>query len=204
MTPDFPISLEGPAPLGFTSPDPLLSGPPQQAELLTDATSSSLSPSASTLDPPAQEPMTLRELPSQDTSTNTPTASLPPLSPSSTASPKIHHELIEGEPIRRPISYPNMSINVGTTGLNLHFSSDTTMSHNPDILSNPSSHCLIRVKWLQGAETGSVNSQAIHAEGLSNDTEMEFYHGVTCTPIELHLRRGEDFVSIKYAFDGPK
>ena len=78
------------------------------------------------------------------------------------------------------------------------------MSHNPDILSNPSSHCLIRVKWLQGAETGSVNSQAIHAEGLSNDTEMEFYHGVTCTPIELHLRRGEDFVSIKYAFDGPK
>ncbi len=78
------------------------------------------------------------------------------------------------------------------------------MSHNPDILSNPSSRCLVRVKWLQGAETGNVNSQAIHAEGLSYDTEMEFYHGATCTPTELHLRRGEDFVSIKYAFDEPR
>jgi hypothetical protein len=78
------------------------------------------------------------------------------------------------------------------------------MSHNPDVLSNPSSRCLIRVKWPQGAETGNVNSQAIHAEGLSNDTEMEFYHSATCAPTELHLRRGEDFVSIKYAFDEPR
>lgn len=77
------------------------------------------------------------------------------------------------------------------------------MCHNPDTLSNPSSRCLVRVKWLQGAETGNVNSQAIRAEGLSYDTEMEFYHGGTCTPTELHLRRGEDFVSIKYAFDEP-
>ena len=78
------------------------------------------------------------------------------------------------------------------------------MSYNPDILSNPSSRCLIRVKWLQGAETGSVNSQAIHAEGLNNDTEMEFYHSATCTPTEVRLRRGEDFVSIKYTFDESK
>ncbi|KAL2039804.1 hypothetical protein N7G274_007204 [Stereocaulon virgatum] len=203
-TPNCPISLEDPAPLGFTSPDPLPSGLPRQAELLTDATSSSIPPSASTLDPPAQEPVTLRELPSQDTPINNPTVSLPPRSPSSTASPKMHHELIEGEPIRRPISYPNISITVDTTGLNLHLSSDTTMSHNPDILSHPSSRCLIRVKWPQDAKTSSVNSQAIHAEGPSNDIEMEFRHGATCTPTEFHLRRGEDFVSIKYALDEPK
>ncbi|KAL9124814.1 MAG: hypothetical protein Q9217_005900 [Psora testacea] len=202
VIPDCPISSEGPASLGFTSPDPLLSEPPPQAELLTGATSSYILPSTSTLHPPAQEPMTPRELPSRDTSTNTPTASpLPPLSPSSTALPKLHHELTEGEPIRRPISYPNISINVGTTRLNLHLSSDTTVSLPPDRLSNPSSRCLVRVKWLQGAETGNVNSQAINAEGLSYDTEMEFYHGATCTPTELHLRRGEDFVSIKYTFD---
>ena len=78
------------------------------------------------------------------------------------------------------------------------------MSFSPDILSNSSSRCLARVKWLQGVETGNVNSQAIDAEGLSYDTEMEFDHGATCTPTELHLRRGEDFVSIRYAFDEPR
>ena len=78
------------------------------------------------------------------------------------------------------------------------------MCHNPDTLSNPSSRCLVRVKWSQSAETGNVNTQAIHPEGLSYDTEMEFYHGVTCTPTKLHLRRGEEFVSIKYEFDEPR
>ncbi len=204
VIPKFPISSEGPASLGLTSLDPLLSEVPPQGEHLTGATSSIL-PSTSTLHPPAQAPMTAKELPSRDTSTNTPTASpLPPPSPSSTASPKPHHELTEGEPIRRPISYPNISINVSTTRLNLHLSSDTTASPNPDIVSNPSSRCLIRVKWLQGTETGNVNSQAINAEGLSYNTEMEFYLGATCTPTELHLRRGEDFVSIKYTFDEPR
>ena len=205
VIPNCPISLGGPASLGFTSPDPLLSEPPPQAELLSGATSSSILPSTSTLYPPGQEHMTPREPPSRDKSTNTPTASpLPPLSPSSTASPKLHHELTESEPIRRPISYPNISINVGTSRLNLHLSSDTTMSPNPDIVSKPSSRCLVRVKWLQGAGTGNVNSQATNAEGLSDDTEMEFYHGATSTPTELHLRRGEDFVSIKYTFDEPR
>lgn len=204
VIPKFPISSEDPASLGLTSLYPLLSEVPPQGELLTGATSSIL-PSTSTLHPPAQAPMTARELPSRDTSTNTPTASpLPPLSPSSTASPKPHHELTEGEPIRRPISYPNISINVSTTRLNLQLSSDTTTSPNPDIVSNPRSRCLIRVKWLQGTETGNVNSQAINAEGLSYDTEMEFYLGATCTPTELYLRRGEDFVSIKYTFDEPR
>ena len=203
FTPNGPISSEGPASLAFTSPDPLLSEPPPQVELLTGATSSSISPSTSTFRLLAQEPMTPRELPSRDTSINTPTASpLPPLSPSSTALPKSNHEMTEGEPIRRPISYPNISINVGTTRLNLHLSSDTTP--NPDILSHSSSRCLVRVKWPQGDETGNVNSQAINAEGLSYDTEMEFHHGATCTPTELHLRRGEDFVSIKYTFDEPR
>ncbi|KAG8531627.1 uncharacterized protein KY384_003258 [Bacidia gigantensis] len=201
--PDCPIFSEGPASLGFTSPDPILPESPPQAELLTGATSSSILPSTSTLGPPAQEPMTPRELPSGDTSINTPTASpFPPLSPSSTASPKLNHELTKGDHIRRPIPYPNISIDVGTTRLNLHLSSNTTL--NPDILSNPSSRCLVRVKWLQGAETGDVNSQATNAEGLSYDTETEFHHGATCTPTELHLRRGEDFVSIKYTFDEPR
>ena len=148
--------------------------------------------------------MTPRELPSRDTSTNIPIGSLPPLSPSSTASLTLHHELTEGEPIRRPISYPNISINVGTSRLNLHLSSDTTVSHDPETLSNPNSRCSVRIKWLPGAETGNIDPQAINAEGLSYDTEMEFYHSATSTPTELHLRRGEDFVSIKYAFDEPR
>ena len=202
--PNCSISSEVPASLGFTSPDPLLSEPPPQAELLATAISS-ISPSTPTLDPPARELMTPREFPSRDTSANTPTASpFPPPSPSSTATPKPHHELTEGEPIRPPISYPNISINIGTTRLNLHLSSDTTPSPNPDMLSNPGSRCLVRVKWLQGTETGNINSQAINAEGLSYDTEMEFHHGVTCTPTELYLRRGDDFVSIKYTFDEPR
>lgn len=191
-----PISSVGPASLGFK--------PPPQAELLTSPTSSNLL-STPTLHAPAQESMNPRELPSRDTSTNIQTASpLPPLSPSSTASPKPHHELTEGEIIRHPISYPNISINVRTTRLNLNLSSDTTVSLNPDIPSNPSSRCLVRVKWLQDTETGNVNSQAINAEGLGYDTEMEFYHGATRTPTELHLRRGEDLVSIKYTFDEPR
>ena len=53
-------------------------------------------------------------------------------------------------------------------------------------------------------DSGNVSSQAINAEGLRYDTEMEFYHGATRTPTELHLRQGEDFVSIKYTFDEPR
>ncbi|KAL9099016.1 MAG: hypothetical protein Q9163_005423 [Psora crenata] len=204
-TPECPVSLKGPASLGFTSPNPLLSEPPPQGELLAGATSSSsMLPSTSTLYPPAQEPMTPREVPLRDTSTNTPPASLPPLSSSSTASPTLHHEFTEGEPIRRPMSYPNISINVGTSRLNLHLSSDTIVSRSPDILSNPSSRCLVQVKWLQGAETGNIESQAINVESLSYDTETKFYHGATSIPTELHLRQGEDFVSIKYTFDEPR
>ncbi|KAL8924983.1 MAG: hypothetical protein Q9172_002412 [Xanthocarpia lactea] len=204
VIPNCPISSEGPASLGFTRPDSLLSKPPSQGELRTDATSSSILPSTSTHYPQTQEPMTPREPPSREYSTSTPTATLQPVSPFSTASPTLDHELTEEEPIRRPISYPNISINIGTSRLNLHFSSDTTVSRDSDRRSSPSSRCLVRVKWLQGAETGNVDSQPINEEGLSYDTEMEFYHGVTSTPTELHLRRGEDFLSIKYAFDEPK
>ena len=186
------------------SQDPLLSEPSPQAELPTGSTSS-ISLSTSTVHTPPQEPTNPRELPSRDASTNTHTASpLPAFSPSSTASPKPHHELNEGEPIRHPIPYPNISINLSTTRLNLNLSSDTTVSLNPNIPSNPSSRCSVRVKWLQGTDTGNVSSQAINAEGLSYDTEMEFYHGATRTPTELHLRHGEDFVSIKYTFDKPR
>ena len=149
--------------------------------------------------------MNLRELPSRDTNTTTHTASpLPLLSPSSTASPKLHHELTGGEPSQHPILYPNISINVGTTRLNLNLSSEITASLDPNLPSDPSHRYSVRVKWLQGTETGNVNSQATNAEGSSYDTEMEFYHGATGTPTELHLRQGEDFVSIKYTFDEPK
>ncbi|KAL9609458.1 MAG: hypothetical protein Q9167_005787 [Letrouitia subvulpina] len=199
-----PVRAKHPNKSTLASPLSHITQPPPQAELLTDATSPSILPSTSTLCPPTQEPMTPREVPSRDTSTNTPTVSLPPLNPSSTTPPNLHHKLTKGEPFRRPVSYPNISINIGTTGLNLHLSSDTTMSFNPDVLSNPSSRCLVRVKWLQGAESGNVNLQAINAEDLNYDTEMEVYHGATSTPTELHLRRGENFVSIKYAFDEPK
>ena len=196
--------MEVPASLGFTNPDPLLSEPPPLAELLTTAISSTSS-STSTFHPPAQETITPREIPPRDKSTKTPTASpLLTLSPSFTATPKLHHELTEGEPIRHTVSYPNISINIGTARLNLHLSSDTALSPNPDILSNPSCRCSMRVKWLQGTETRDIDSQATNAEGLSYDTEWEFHHGTTCAPTEIHLRRGEDFVSIKYTFDEPR
>ena len=106
--------------------------------------------------------------------------------------------------------YPNISINVGTARLNLNLSSETIISPNPEIPSNPSSRCKVRVQWLQGAETGTLTNStainaAINAEGLSYDTtEMQFCHGATRTPTEFHLRRGEDFVSIKYTFDEPR
>lgn len=177
---------------------------PPQTELVTGSTSSVLL-STSTLHASAQDPMNPREVTSRDASTNTHTASsVSPLSPSCTASSKSHHELTEGEPIQHPISYPNISINVGITRLNLNLSSDPTVSLNPDVPSSPSSRCLIPVKWLQGTETGNVNSQAIDAEGLSYNIGMEFYHGATRTPTEIHLRRGEDFVSIKFTFDEPR
>ena len=149
--------------------------------------------------------MTPREFPPREASRNIPTASsLPPPSPASAASLKKNHEMTAREPIQTPVSYPNISINVGTTNLNLHPSSDTTASLSPHVLSNPGTRCLIRVKWLQGLETENVDSRATNAEDLSYDTEIVFTHDATRTPTELHLRRGDDCVSIKYTSDGPR
>lgn len=207
VIPSFPISPVAPLSSGITSRDPLSSEPPPPAELQPGSTSTSLL-STTTLHSPAQDHTNPSELPSQDTSTKTHTASpLPPLSPSPAASPNPHHELTdEGQSIHQPILYPNISINVGTARLNLDLSSETIISPSPEIPSDPSSRCKVRVQWLQGAETGTLtNSTAINAEDLSYDTtEMEFCHGAARTPTEFHLRRGEDFVSIKYTFDEPR
>ena len=200
-----PISSKGSASLWLTSPDPQLSEPPSQAKLLTGATSSSILPSTSALHPPAQESMTPRELSPPSKSTNTPTVSPPPpLTLSSTALPRPHHGLTESEPIRSLILYPNISVNISTSRLDLHFSSDTTAPPSPDTLSNPSSRYSVRVKWLQGVEIRNVGSEATDAGGLGFDTEMEFHHTVTCKSAEVYLKRGDDFVSINSALEEPR
>jgi len=64
--------------------------------------------------------MTPREYLLQDISISTSIVSpLLPLSPSSIVLPKSYYGLTEGELIRYLILYPNISINSGTTRLNL-------------------------------------------------------------------------------------
>ncbi|KAL9116797.1 MAG: hypothetical protein Q9187_006674 [Circinaria calcarea] len=198
-----PISSEVPAPPGLMNPDLLLSEPPPQAELLTTATSSPTT-STSTLHPPAQEPIISRDIPTPDTFIEPPTISHTPLNPSPIATPKPYCDLTQGEPTWQPILYPNISINIGTTRLHLHLSCDTSPSPTPDLFTNPSSRCWVRVKWLQGTETEKINAEAVNVEDLTCDTEMKFEHGAACTPTELHLRRGEDVVSIKYTLERPR
>ena len=170
-----------------------------QFELLIAAISSP-SPSTLILHPPAQESITPRDLPPPDTPTDPLTTSPhTPLNPASTAIPKPYHDLTQGEPACSQISYPHLSINIGITRLNLHLSCDITPFSSPDMLSNP---CLIRVKWLQETDMENINSQAVNVEDLTYDTEMKFHHGAACAPTEVHLRRGEDVVSVKYTFDG--
>lgn len=198
-----PICFEDPLSLDSTRPDPMSSEPPPKVEHIADATSSSIAPSTTTLCPPAQGSITPKESPSQAASENAHRPPpLPTLSPSSTASPKADDELTEGEPIRRRILHPNISIKTGTSRLSLHLSSDTTTSLDPNIVSETSSRCSVRVKWLQSAEAENIDSRATNAEGLNYDTEVNFRHDATSPPTELTLRRGEDFVSIQYTFDG--
>lgn len=196
-----PISSEVPVSSGFTNPDPHPFEPPPRSELLTAAISSS-SPSTLILHPPTQESITPRDLPPPDTLTDPPTTSPhTPLNPSFTATPKPYRDLTQGEPAWSQISYPQISINIGTTCLHLHLSCDITPFPNPDILSNP---CWVRVKWLQDTDMENINSQAVNVEDIAYDTEMRFHHGAACAPTELHLRRGEDVVSVKYTFDGSR
>ena len=105
---------------------------------------------------------------------------------------------------RQPIPYPNISINIGTTRLHLHLSCDTKPSPTSDMFANSSSRYWVQVKWLQGTSTENINAEAVNMEDLTYDTEMKFEHGAACTPIALHLRRGEDVVSIKYTFERPR
>ena len=194
------ISSEVPVSSGFTSLDPHSFEPPRQSELLTAALSSSSSASTQTLHPPAQEPITPRAFPPPETFTDpTTTSSHTPLHLSSTATPKSYNNLTQEEPAWGQTLSPHISINIGTTRLNLQLSCDITPFPNPDMPSNP---CWVRVKWLQNTDMENVDSQTTNAEDLIYDTEMKLHHGAACAPTELHLRRGEDVVSVKYAFDG--
>ena len=194
--------LEVPTPTGLTDSD-LLSESLPQAELPPTAASSPLT-STSTLHAPAQESITPREILTPDTFIPLLTTSHTPPNPSPIATPKPSCDLTQGKPTWQPIAYPNISINIGTTRLHLHLSCDTSPSPTPDMFANPSSRCWVRVKWLQGTETENINAEAVNVENLTNDTEMKFEHGAACTPTELHLRRGEDVVSIKYTFERPR
>ena len=204
VIPNCPISAETPFSLGSTNPDIHSFQPPLQSELLTAAMPSS-SPSIPPLHPTGQEPASPRDLPppaiSADPLTESPHT---PLNHSSPTTPKPFQDLIPGEPIWHQLSYPHISINIGTTRLHLHLSCDVTRSPDPNMLSNPNGDCWVRVKWLQDPDMENVNSQAVNVEDLAYDTEMRLHHGAACTPTELYLRRGEDVVSIKYAFDEPR
>ena len=196
VTSNLPISSEVPVSSDFTNPDPHSLEPSQQSQLLTAAISSSSSASTQILHPPAQEPITPRDLPPPDTFTDPNTTSPhTPLNPSSTATPKPYHALTQGEPAWRQTSSPHISINIGTARLHLQLSCDITPSPNPDMLSTP---CWVRVKWLQNTDMEHIDSQAVNVEDLTYDTEMKFHPSAARTPRELHLRRGEDVVSIQY------
>ena len=204
VIPNRPISLDFPVSSGSTDLESHLFEPPPQSKLLTTAISSS-PPSTLILHSPAQEPITPRDLQPPDISTEPLTTSpQTTLNPSSAATPNSYHDLTQGEPPWRQISYPHISINIGTNRIHLHLSCDTSAFPNLDMLSNPSSHCCVRVKWLQDTDVENINSQAVNVEDPTYDTEMKFQHSAACTPTELHLRRGKDVVSIKHTFDGPR
>lgn len=197
-----PIS-EAPASSSSTNPDQLLFETFSPLKPPSPPLSSS-SPSTLTLHPQAQEPVIPRDLPPPETSIGPPTTcSHTPLSSSSTATLKRHEELTQGEPIWRQLSYPNISVNIGTNRLHLHLSCDA-FSPNPDMLSNPNRCCWVRVKWLRDTETEKINSHTVNVEDLASGNELKSHHGAACTPTELHLRWGEDIVSIKYRFDEPR
>ena len=183
-----------PGPSDLTTLDPLLPKRNSQAEALT-ATISSDSPSKVNTNLLVQEPTTPRDLPPPDT----PNAAFiyAPLDNSSATTPRTYHGSAQGEFLRHQILYPNISINIGTSRLQLHLSCDTSSS---DMISNPSSRCSVRVKWLQDTEMEDVNTQEVDVEDLTYDTEMRLHHRANSAPTELCLKRGEDVVSIKYTF----
>ena len=214
---NLPIFSEIPVSSSFTKPDPHSFEISPQSELLTSAILPS-SPGTLILHPPGQEPIIPRDLPPLDTSTDPPgqepitLRDLPPpetshpstTSPHTPLNPSPYHDLTQGEPAWRQLSHPQISINIGIARLHLHLSCDINSFPNPDMPSNPSSHCWVRVKWLQDNDSENINSQAVNVEDLPYDSEWELHHGATHTPTEFHLRRGEDVVSIKYTFDGPR
>ena len=185
-----PISSELPAPPGLTNPDLLSSEP-----LITATSSTSVNTSTPYL--PAQEPITSKDIPSPGTFIENPTISPHiPLNPSPIVKLRPYCDLNQGEPAWQPILYPEISINIGTTRLRLHLSCDNSFSSNPDLFTTPSSRCRVQVKWPQSTDTQKITSGAVDVEDLSYDTEMEFEHGAACAPTDLHLRQGEDSVSI--------
>lgn len=210
----FPAALDGivsnrPIPevtasSSFTNPEPLMVETFPQLNPLSPPISSS-STNTLTLHPQAQEPISPRDFPPSDTLKG-PSTTRPhiPLSLSSTATLNRHEELTQGEPIWRQISYPNISINISTNRLSLHLSCDTNRSPSPDLRSNLSDSCWVRVQWLQDTEIENNNSQTVNVQALAYDNEMRVHHGGARTPTELYLRLGEDVVSIKYTFDRPR
>lgn len=198
-----PIS-EVTASSSFTNPEPLLVEKSPQLKPLSPPISSS-STNTLTLHPQAQELISPRDFPPSDTSIG-PSMTRPhiPLSLSSTATLNRHEKLTQGESIWRQISHPSISINVSTNRLSLHLSCNTNRSLKPDIRSNPSDSCWVRVQWLQDTDFENNNSQTVNVHDLAYDNEMRVHHGGAFTPTELHLRLGEDVVSIKYTFDRPR
>ena len=153
---------------------------------------------------PTGDPISPRDLPPRDTSIDFPTSSSQKTSnPSSTATQRPQDDLNQGEPAWHQTPYPGISINIGTRRLHLHLSYDATPAQYADSSSIPSSHCWVRVKWLQDNDTEAINSQAVNVEDLVYDAEMKLSHGATATPTELHLRREDDVVSVKYTFNEP-
>ena len=119
---------------------------------------------------------------------------------SSTATQRPYDDLIRDEPDRRQVPYPNISINIGTRRLHLHVSYEFAPAPYPDTVPIPNSHCWVRVKWLQDNDIEAIDSHAVNSEDLAYDAEMKLGNGTTAAPTELHMRRGEDVVSVKYSF----
>ncbi len=182
----------------FTNSDSHSFESSSQSELLIVAISFSSS-SILMLHSSTQESITSRDLSSSDTLTDSlTTSSHTSLNPSFTATSKSYRDLTQDELVWSQISYSQIFINIDIIRLHLHLSCNIISFLNSDILSNL---CWVRVKWLQDIDMKNINSQAVNVKDLAYDTEMKFHHDAACASTELHLRREEDVVSIKYTFD---
>lgn len=167
----------------------------QQTELL-DPAAPSASRSVSTLHAPASETVTRYD------KTSTSDTSIPPVSnspSSSSAKLKPYGNLPPGETTWQPISCPNTFIKIGTTRLRLQLSYE---SGETSTISENSSPRWVRVKWLLNTELENIKAktEVVDVDGLSDDAETTLERGAAFTSTELYLRRGDDVLSIKYAF----